>query len=61
MESLTISETAQAVQSWHFDDKGEDVIDESVEGFVGQHAPGQVGHRLQLVVDEQLGRHHDEP
>ena len=28
--------------------------------FVGHHPPGEVGHRLQLVVDEQLGGHHDE-
>lgn len=58
--ALTISETAQAVERGHFDDKGEDVIDESVERFVGQHAPWEVGHRLQFVVDEQLRRHHDE-
>ena len=28
--------------------------------FVCHHPPGEVGHRFQLVVDEQLGGHHDE-
>ena len=31
-----------------------------IQGLVGEHAPGQVGHRLELVVDEELGRHGDE-
>ena len=47
-------EAADAVHGWHLDDKSKDVIDEGVQSFVGQHAPGQVGHRLQLVVDEEL-------
>ena len=28
--------------------------------LVCHHSPGQVGHGLELVVDEQLRRHHDE-
>jgi len=57
---LTISKTAYPVECGHLDDECEDVVDEGVEGFVGEHPPRQVGHRLQLVVDEQLRRHHDE-
>ena len=57
---LTISKTAYPVEGGHLDDECEDVVDEGVEGLVGEHPPGQVGHRLQLVVDEQLRRHHDE-
>ena len=45
----------------HLDDEGEDVVDEGVEELVGEHPPGQMRHALQLVVDEQLRRHHDEP
>jgi len=57
---LTISQTAYPVEGGHLDDECEDVVDEGVEGLVGEHPPGQVSHRLQLVVDEQLRRHHDE-
>ena len=57
---LTVPEAADAVHGGHLDDKGKHVIDEGVEGLVGEHAPGQVGHRLQLVVDEQLRGHCDE-
>ncbi len=56
-----ISETTDSMQYWHLDNEGEEVIDEGVEGLVGQHPPGQVRYRLHLVVDEQLRRHHYEP
>jgi hypothetical protein len=59
-EDDVVSEASDAVHGGHLDDEGEDVVDERVEGFVGQHPPGQVSHRLELVVDEQLGGHHDE-
>ena len=57
---LTISEAADAIHGWHLDDKGKHVIDESVECLVGEHSPGEVGDRLELVVDEQLWSHGDE-
>ena len=48
---------ALAVQRWHFNDKGEKVVDERVERLVHHGSPRQVGDGLQLVVDEQLRRH----
>lgn len=56
----TISETAYSVHHGHLDDEGKQVIDKRVESFVGEHPPGQVGHRLQFIVDEQLRCHSDE-
>lgn len=56
----TISETSYSVHHGHLDDKGKQVVDKRIEGFVGEHPPGEVGHRLQFVVDEQLRRHRDE-
>ena len=45
------------MSSWHSDDECKEVIDEGVEGLVHERPPGQVSHRLQLVVDEQLRQH----
>ena len=45
----------------HRDDEGEEVVDEGVEGLVHERPPGQVSHWLQLVVDEQLRQHEQEP
>ena len=59
--ALTISETANSVHHWHFDDKGKHVINEGIEGLVRQHPPGKMCHRLELVVDKQLWSHDDEP
>ena len=59
-EDNVVPEAADPVHGRHLDHEGKDVIDESVERFVGQHAPGQVSHGLQLVVDEKLRCHHDE-
>ena len=41
---LTVTETANPIHSWHLYDKGKHVVDECVEGLVGEHSPGQVGH-----------------
>lgn len=49
---LTISEAAKAVECWHFDDKGKEIVYEGVEGFVAEHPPREMGHRLQFIVDE---------
>ena len=59
-KSLTISETSNAIHSGHLDDKGKHVVNESVEGLVGEHSPWQMGHRLELVVDKELWSHGDE-
>lgn len=57
---LTIPQAANPVHNRHLDDKSEQVINESVEGLVGEHSPGQMGHRLELVVDEELRCHGNE-
>ena len=45
----------------HFNNKGKHVINECVEGFIHERFPWQMGHRLQLVVQEQLWGHKQEP
>ena len=59
-EQLTIAKTPDAIHCRHFDDECEHVIDECVEGLVREHPPGEMGHRLQLVVDKQLRCHGNE-
>jgi hypothetical protein len=59
-EDDVVPEASDPVHGWHLDDEGEDVVDEGVQGLVRQHAPRKVCHGLQLVVDEQLRRHHNE-
>ncbi len=49
------------VSRGHGDNESKQIVDEGVEGLVHEGAPGQVGDRLQLVVDEQLGQHEQEP
>ena len=58
-KTLTISETSNPVQSWHFYDKSEQVVNEGIKSLVGHHAPGKVSYWLQFIVDEKLRRHHD--
>ena len=58
---LTVSKAPNAIHGRHLDHEGEDVVNEGVESLVGHHSPGKVSHRLELVVDEQLRRHHDKP
>ena len=60
MQGLTISEAAYSVHGGHLDDKGKHVVNEGVESFIGEHPPRKVGHRLELVVDEELRSHGDE-
>lgn len=57
-EDYVISEAADAVEQWHADDEGEQIVNECVQGLVGEHTPWQVGNRLEFVVDEELRRHH---
>ncbi len=47
-------EHRQPVQQRHLDDKGEQVVDDGVQELVCHLAPGQVRHRLELVVQVQL-------
>lgn len=47
------------MQHWHFDNKRKEVIYDSVEKFVGHLSPGQMSYRLEFVVYEQLGAHHN--
>lgn len=56
----TISEAAYPVHHGHLDDEGKQVINEGIESLVGEHPPREVGHRLHLVVDEELRRHCNE-
>ena len=58
--TLTISEAAYTVEGRHLYDECEQIVNEGVESLVGQHSPGKVGDTLHLVVNEQLGRHHNE-
>ena len=60
-EDDVITQTREAVGRWHVDDEREHVVNEGVERLVHEGTPGQVGHRLELVVDKQLRRHLDEP
>lgn len=57
---LTVTQAPDAIERRHAYDESEDVINERVQRFVGQHAPRKVRHRLHFVVDEELRRHHDE-
>ena len=36
---LTVPEAAKAIQGWHFDYEGKEVIDEGVQCLVGEHTP----------------------
>ena len=58
-KTLTISETSNPVQSWHFDDKSEQVVNEGIKRLVSHHAPRKVSYWLQFIVDEKLRRHHN--
>ena len=60
-EDDIVAEAGEAVHQGHLDDKSEEVVDERVEGLVDHGLPGQVRDGLELVVDEQLRRHHHEP
>ena len=55
-ENDVISEHTQAMQGWHLDNKGKQVINDSVEELVCHLSPGQVSHTLQFVVQIQLRR-----
>ena len=47
-EDNVVPEAANAVQRGHLDDEGKQVVNEGVDGFVGQHAPREVRHGLHL-------------
>ena len=55
-----VPKAGQPMGKWLVDDKGKQVVNDGVERAVYHHAPGQVGNRLELVVDEQLRCLHDE-
>ena len=58
---LTISKATQSVESRHLDNKREQVVYKGIESFICQHSPRQMSHTLHLIVDKQLGCHHDKP
>ena len=60
-ENDVISKAGESVHRWHFDDEREQVIDDGSQELVRHLAPGKVGDGLELVVDVELGNHHDEP
>lgn len=41
---LTISKAAKPIESWHFDDKGKEIINKCVECLVCHHTPRQMSH-----------------
>ena len=45
-EDDVVAEGGEAVEGWHFDCKGEEVVDEGVEDFVGHGSGGHVGDTL---------------
>ena len=57
---LSVLSKCLPMSSWHSDDECKEVINERVEGLVHERPPGQVGHRLQLVVDKKLRQHEQE-
>ncbi|GIX62490.1 aspartyl aminopeptidase [Babesia caballi] len=59
-EDDVVAEARQAVHPRHVDEERRHVVHERVERLVDERAPGKVVHGLQLVVDVNLGRHHDE-
>lgn len=44
----------------HADDKGKQVVHKRVQGLVHELFPRHVADRLLLVVDVELGGHHEE-
>ena len=55
-----ISEASNSIHSWHLDDKSKNVINKGIQSLVSHHSPWQMSDGFQLVIDEQLGGHHDE-
>ena len=45
-EDDIVPEASDAVHGGHFNDEGENVVDECVQGLVRHHSPRKVGHRL---------------
>ena len=58
--SFTVSEAAYAIHCRHLNDKCKYVVYESIQRLVGHLSPRQMCNRLELIVDEQLWRHHNE-
>lgn len=58
-EDDVVSETTYPIHRRHLNHESEHIVDEGVEEFISQHAPRQMSHRFQFVVDEQLRSHHD--
>ncbi len=56
----TVSEASESIERWHFDDEGEQIVDEGVQSLIRQHPPRKMRNGLEFVVDEQLWSHHDE-
>lgn len=55
-----IAKAGDAVHGGHFEDEGEEVVDEGVDALVDQGLPGKVRDRLEAIVDVELGRHRHE-
>ena len=55
-----ISEASNSIHSWHLDDESKNVINKGIQSLVSHHSPWQMSNGFQLVIDEQLGGHHDE-
>ena len=59
-ENDIITEAGNTMQDGHLDDEREHVINEGIQRLVDHRVDGNMGHTLQLVVNEQLRRHRDE-
>lgn len=53
-ENNIVTEAANAIHGWHANNKRKEIIDKCVYELIGEHSPGQMRHRFQLVIDEQL-------
>ena len=60
MKKRTITEGSESVHRGHADDKGKQVVHKRVQGLVHELFPRHVADRLLLVVDVELGGHHEE-
>ena len=59
-EDDIITEASDSVKDRHLNNKGEHIINKSIQGLVDHGIHRNMSHALQLVVDKQLRSHGDE-
>ena len=53
----TISKTTKPFEPRHFDDEGEEIIDDGVQELIAHDPPVHMLYGFESVVDVELGRH----